>query len=367
MTRIPRINNFPCTEQEEQQNLSLIKEILDPILVSMETTNNNTFLANLTRFELTSVFTARVATAIILDASDADAGLDPIEVVDVMDRYATAMGTEKGYATLEDEVYEVVVLGGAGTGSVDPDDVFNNITIIGGSYDDTTNTLTITAGGTDSFTVLVTGTDSTPKYLHDAFNDHTTYDGDEDLIVKTETQGAGGANQSEQLFVDMSFVRGWNDIQYQLLGQEVGETKLQTMEVWLTRLDGYDSGIQQSVIHDSGDSPNWKKTTKLVKITGTITGRSGTTLGNGTVQEVDPENLASNLGTTFTAYNTSPRSLSGADETVYCRAVLIGVRYFIDTLDPIWYRTYDGWAADKIFYTNSTDSSGLRFGAEECA
>lgn len=106
---------------------------------------------------------------------------------------------------------------------------------------------------------------------------------------------------------------------------------------------------------------------RLVEITGSITARSGTTLGSGTAQPVDAADLTSDLGDTITVYNKSPRALSGATETVYAIVVKLSGRWLIiDTLDPIWFMSYTGFGADKIFYSDGTGSTNLKFGAEEC-
>lgn len=68
----------------------------------------------------------------------------------------------------------------------------------------------VASGFTDTYQVKVTGSDTGASYLHDAFNLNDTYVGDADLLVATETVGAGGTNQKERPFVDVSAISGWS-------------------------------------------------------------------------------------------------------------------------------------------------------------
>lgn len=61
----------------------------------------------------------------------------------------------------------------------------------------------------DSYSVLVTNADTTPKFLHNCFNLNAAYTANADILVGTETVGAAATNQTERLFVDVSEIAGW--------------------------------------------------------------------------------------------------------------------------------------------------------------
>lgn len=72
--------------------------------------------------------------------------------------------------------------------------------------------LSFTTVGTsvDTNMVMVTSGDSTPSYLHDAFDLNAAYVANADLLVATETVGWGGTNQKERPFVDVSAIAGYS-------------------------------------------------------------------------------------------------------------------------------------------------------------
>ncbi len=62
----------------------------------------------------------------------------------------------------------------------------------------------------DNFTVKITAGDTTASYLHNAFDLNATYAGGADILVATATVGSAATNQTEQLFVDVSAISGYN-------------------------------------------------------------------------------------------------------------------------------------------------------------
>lgn len=63
----------------------------------------------------------------------------------------------------------------------------------------------------DNYTVLVTGSDTTPSYLHDAIKDNAAYVSGADILVASATDGANGTDQKERFFVDVSAIGGYSD------------------------------------------------------------------------------------------------------------------------------------------------------------
>jgi len=128
----------------------------------------------------------------------------------------------------------------------------------------------------DNYTVLVTGDDSTAKYLHSAFHLNVVYVENSDILVGTETVGGAGTNQKERLFVDVSAISGYNGTDFLLLGISGNVTQFfgvddlgidvaagtyidvtysagtWTLSVDLTEVSGYDAGLTQLLGHVTG-------------------------------------------------------------------------------------------------------------------
>lgn len=79
----------------------------------------------------------------------------------------------------------------------------------------------LTASGlVDSYEVMVTADDSTPKFLHSAFNLNTSYVSGADMLVGTQTVGSAATNQTERLFVDVSAITGYDASAFRVLTLE---------------------------------------------------------------------------------------------------------------------------------------------------
>lgn len=61
----------------------------------------------------------------------------------------------------------------------------------------------------DAWTIKVTINDTTPSVLHDAVKDNATYVSGQDGLVASTTDGAGGTDQKERFFLDVSAISGW--------------------------------------------------------------------------------------------------------------------------------------------------------------
>lgn len=152
------------------------------------------------------------------------------------------------------------------TAFFDVDEIFENITLDGATWNSSTNTLTIETGGggVDNFTVKCTADDSTAGYLHDEINDNATYDSDEDLLVKNQTIGGAGSNQKERLFVDFDVITGYSATGHRLLGSEDDITKLETVENWLKLILDYSAGATQQLGSQVG-TVKWKSVADWLK------------------------------------------------------------------------------------------------------
>jgi hypothetical protein len=94
--------------------------------------------------------------------------------------------------------------------------------------------------------------------------------------------------------------------------------------------------------------------TKIVKITGTVSARSGTTRGSGTCVEVD-ENLATVSGGITTVYNAAAHKYEpDAVDPIYCTASKIGEVYFLNDMDYRGLRGWDNTKEQSIGHDNST-------------
>lgn len=98
-----------------------------------------------------------------------------------------------------------------------------------------------------AYTVKCTVDDSTASYLHDAIKDNATYVSGQDAIVATATDGAGGTDQKERLFVDVSAISGWSVGATQLLGHVADTLAWKTISEWLALLAGFNSDTDQSI------------------------------------------------------------------------------------------------------------------------
>lgn len=74
------------------------------------------------------------------------------------------------------------------------------------------------SGATDTFKVLISASDTTPKYLHAATKDNATYVGGADIIVATMIDGAPSSSQHERFFLDVSEITGWDATALRVLG-----------------------------------------------------------------------------------------------------------------------------------------------------
>lgn len=114
----------------------------------------------------------------------------------------------------------------------------------------------------DAHTIKSTINDSTAAFLHDAFKDAattSTYVSGQDAVVKNETDGASGTDQTERLFVDVSAISGWSSGIVQLLGHDAsGNLKWDSIANWLKLLAGFVSTDIQSIGHDNSADPVWQ-------------------------------------------------------------------------------------------------------------
>lgn len=83
----------------------------------------------------------------------------------------------------------------------------------------------------DNYTVKVTTSDLTASFLHDAFNLNATYSSPADLLIATETVGAGGTNQKERPFVDVSIINGYDATAFRVWTIENNTTLLASITV----------------------------------------------------------------------------------------------------------------------------------------
>lgn len=321
MSELPRrINPRPCTEAEEIGNWSLLAETFSTVI---NNTNNVATPLNswpFVRFRLNEAFGATLgaglAGADVLDNAGADTNVD-IVVYDVEGRYGTAVTDDKGYGSIygDTPVYEALVVGGAGGTSVNPDDIFSAITIVDGAgasnYNAGTNTLTIVGtGGTDDKKVKVLSTDTTAEFLYDKVRSEcqilvASMDTSADPLIKVAVDDTTAVNQNIWLRLDASAIGGYSVNAYQNLVNDNGTTK------WDNVSD-----------------------TAIVKISGQITARSGTTRGSGSAVAVSPFTLAE-IGSPFTIYNLSGNTYEGgvSGGPLYCLVHSVDGEYFIDPSD----------------------------------
>lgn len=102
------INPEPCTKEDEKQNWQTLAQML-PLAVPTAAGGN------LFRFQLTSPFFNRLASAVLLDLNGAPTGVT-VSILDVENRYPNAASGDQGYGDFLDQQNEVVVLGGLGGG-----------------------------------------------------------------------------------------------------------------------------------------------------------------------------------------------------------------------------------------------------------
>jgi hypothetical protein len=145
---------------------------------------------------------------------------------------------------------------------------------------------------TDSWTVLVSGTDTNPKYLHIAIKDNATYVDGTDLLVASETVDT--SNEHERFFVDVSAINGYSDTGDYVLVLSDNEVS------WVAASSG-GGGV-------SG-------TAKFGKADSDIGPRVGTVAASGTVSiwTIDGSGNLSDTGTDETWWNISFQNIYGGD------------------------------------------------------
>lgn len=194
-----RVLRNPCTPEDHNQNWgtqAVVNNYVIENIINLPAEVPQGWF----RFELTSTFSAGLASAVLLDAFGASTGV-AIEVRDVELRYVNALSGRKGYGEYNtaDEWYEVVCLD-----YIDPDAVFAHpqLTLDGLLYNTSTNTLSVTGSAVDSYTVKVTSADTTPNYLYDTLEDQapSAYNASTDILVLSTVEN-DAADETVRLFM----------------------------------------------------------------------------------------------------------------------------------------------------------------------
>jgi hypothetical protein len=308
MSRLPTRNPYACTPADEAENWNITNQqfvTIEETLVTLATGGE--------KVKSTVVdTTAEYLHDAIADVATYDSSTDPL---------VKAATIDKGSGNLAERLFVDAsgITGYTTSGTV-------VLALVSGVIQWTAS------GGSDAFTVMITAGDTTPSYLHDAVNDNGTYESGEDLLVKSETVGSGGTNQKERLFVESDAISGW------------------------------DGALRDQELCHEGGTTKWAPRIILVEITGEISARSGTTLGSGSAQPVDPDALGTDIGGTITVYNVSTEKFNTIAGTFYTAAVKIGTKYFIGNVFDL--KTLAGAANSKILWING--SGVVRFDAETC-
>ncbi len=190
-------------------------------------------------------------------------------------------------------------------------------------------------GSLDNYTVLVTGSDPTPKYLHDAFEHVVTgaYVNNADIQCGTRTITDAG-EQTEQPFVDVSVVSGWHATEFRVLTISNNVTSYKSITEFSDTLfagitlDGgsYDAG--SNTLTFTGTTSGLAK---IGKADAEIPARDSNIAGSGTVSIWEITGTAlSDTGLNETWYNIANQVIS---DGVFLQAKQINGQMVIDFED----------------------------------
>lgn len=195
-----KINVNPCTQADEKQNWSVV----------------NNFITNLSEVIESGVSSDHMVSVNATDEANATYNYLHSKIQDVMagGSFSAAAGDVVVKAETISNVKEKFYWRASGiTGYSGTGDYSLNIR-------DGALVFSPIDSGVDSYTVLVSATDSTPNYLQNSIKETAAIDATGDLTVVGNVFGAAAADQKLALAVDVSTISGWHATAFRVLAIE---------------------------------------------------------------------------------------------------------------------------------------------------